>query len=92
MNYVGFFKQKSLHSFKTILVNNFKTAFGLVSHVANRILRYKVTQLLLNNHSTLSATFIYFFLTFPENYLSTLEKHHQNIIWRPDVVDIADFL
>ena len=63
-------------------VSNFKTVFDRVSYIAYRMSRCKVTQLLLNNHSTLklSATFIYVnFLTYflkIINYLSTLAKRH----------------
>ena len=51
-----FSKQKSLYSFKTKGVNNFKTAFDLVAYIGCHV---KITQLLLNNHSAqkLSATF-----------------------------------
>ena len=83
VNYVGFSKQKSLQSFKTIFVNNFKTAFGLVSHVANRMSRYKSNATFVKqSFNTVSYFYLRFFFS---HFLKII------IIWGPDAVDIADF-
>ena len=63
------------------LKNSFKTASDPVSYIVYLVSRYKITELLLNNHlaQKLSATFIYlnFFYKFPENYLRPLVKRHR---------------
>ena len=71
---------RNLHSFKTKVEHNFKTAFDPVSYIVCLMSRYKITQLLLNNHSAqeLSATSIY--LNFLTNFLKITKDPLLNVI------------